>query len=245
MTTPPPNPPNTPGTSGVPPRPGDRDPAGQVRALASTLAGLGREMEALRRDQQQLRALPRRVEDLAQVVQQLTDTISATKQASAEPSIVAPSWLDFDPGPMHDTVEASEILTMLSAWVAAVYLRYSDAKLPDCWLWHPDVVEELLWLHNAWICAYDPDAPLTAVGDWHDRQRPGVATRVKAYVGFCSLEAHQPGQDRALPAPTTPAQDAIPAIAAWWATGRDQPGPAPTAEQMQAADARIRSRGRR
>jgi hypothetical protein len=237
MTTPP----NAPG---APPRPGEEDPAAQLRALASTLAGLGREMEQLRRDQANLRKATGRVDDLARVVQQLADTLAAGNPSSA-PSHVAPSWLDFDTGPTDDIVAASEILAMLSAWVAGVYLRYSDARLPDCWLWHPDVVEELLWLHTSWLSAYHPEAPVTAVGDWHDRQRPGVAARIKAYAGMCSLEAHQPGQDRALPAPVAPTADAIPSVAAWWATRRDQPGPHPSAEQMETARQRIMSRGHR
>jgi len=31
--------------------------------------------------------------------------------------------------------------------------------LPTCWLWHPDVVEELWWLRCAHAEAYDPDTP--------------------------------------------------------------------------------------
>jgi hypothetical protein len=123
-----------------------------------------------------------------------------------------------------------------------VYLRYSDAVsgFPDCWMWHPDVVEELLWLHRAWLAAYSPGAPGSAVGDWHDRQRPGVAARIRAYAGMCSLEAHQPGQDRATPAPVTPTADAVEAIAGWWATSRERLGPTPTEEQIAAANARWR-----
>ena len=38
-------------------------------------------------------------------------------------------------------------LAELGEWLRVVYLRYPDAAsgLPECWLWHPDVVEELLW----------------------------------------------------------------------------------------------------
>ena len=50
----------------------------------------------------------------------------------------------------------------LAGWVAGIYLRYLDAaqSLPECWLWHPEVVEELLWLHTAWLHAYRPAATL-------------------------------------------------------------------------------------
>jgi hypothetical protein len=57
---------------------------------------------------------------------------------------------------------------------------------------------------------------------------------------MCSLEAHLPGKDRHLPAPTAPTVEAMPAIAAWWATDRDQPAPAPTEEQLATATERLR-----
>jgi len=53
--------------------------------------------------------------------------------------------------------------------MGAMYLRYPDAAatLPDCWLWHPDLVEELLWLSHAWTAAYQgPDASVALAGDW-------------------------------------------------------------------------------
>jgi hypothetical protein len=219
-----------------------QQPASEDR---STLAGLAREFEQLYRDMRELRGVTQRVDELATSVAQLADTIAAGKPS--RPSQVAPSWIDLgtEPRPSDTRSDAEDILGMLARWVAGVYLRYSDARVPDCWLWHPDVVEELLWLHAAWLSAYDPEAPVTAVGDWHDRQRPGVVARIKSYAGMCSLEAHQPGQDRALPAPTAPTVDAVPAIASWWATRRDQPGPAPTTEQMETGRQRTTSRGHR
>ena len=211
----------------------------------STLAGLAREFEQLYRDVRELRGVARRVDELAASVAQLADTLGAVKPSG--PSQVAPSWLDLgtEPSPSRTAADAEDLLHMLARWVAGVYLRYSDARVPDCWLWHPDVVEELLWLHAAWISAYDPEAPVTAVGDWHDRQRPGVVARIKSYAGMCSLEAHQPGQDRATPGPVAPTLDAVADIAAWWTARRDQAGPVPSAEQMETARQRIMSRGHR
>jgi hypothetical protein len=227
----------------------EQDAAGDAGRERATLAGLAREGEQLRRGQDELRRdlgkHAGRIDELAGVVKGLADALNVTGPSTDTGNVGAPSWLVFDPGPADDVTEAGDILTSLAAWVAKVYLRYGDAKLPDCWLWHPDVVEELLWLQYAHGAAYDPDAAATAVGDWHDRQRPGVVTRIKLYVGFCSLEAHQPGQDRALPGPAAPTTDAIGAIAAWWATHRDKAGPAPTAEQVETARQRISSRGRR
>jgi hypothetical protein len=86
-------------------------------------------------------------------------------------------------------------------------------------MWHPDIVEELLWLHLAWLAAHRPDAASSAVGDWHDRQRPGVVRRVNGYASACSLGAHRPGGDRHTPILPT-VTDAAAAIAGWWATNR-------------------------
>jgi hypothetical protein len=196
----------------------------------STVAGLAREVEQLQRRIAGLAHLPGRVDRLAGTVTELADTLAGG--APARPSQVAPSWLDIEAA---DAAAATGVLTRLAGWISGVYLRYSDARhLPECWLWHPDVVEELLWLHAAWISAYDPEAPPTAVGDWHDRQRPGVVARVKDYAGMCSLDEHREGGHAHRGAPAAPMSDAVPAIAAWWATRRDQPAPPPTNEQIAA-----------
>src|SRR6266498_796576 len=211
---------------------------------AMTLAGLAGEVEKLYRDMRELHGLSRRVDDLATSLAQMAETVISARQPDA--GAPTPCWLDHDTDPGRDAAtsraarDAEQLLGTLGPWVSGVYLRYSDAvnAFPDCWMWHPDVVEELLWLHRAWLSAYDPEAPVTAVGDWHDRDRKSVVARIRVYAGMCSLDAHQPGQDRATPAPTTPAVAAVGAVAAWWATARDQPGPTPTAEQIAAANAR-------
>jgi hypothetical protein len=217
--------------------------AGEDCAAAVSVAGLASTVDVLQRRLDELAGIERRVEWLAHTVTGIAQHASAAKKDA--PSPVAPSWLDFDadPGPGETPTDAEDILGLLTGWVTAVYLRYSDARLPDCWLWHPDVVEELLWLHAAWLAAYHPDAPANAVGDWHDRQRPGVLARVKTYAGMCSLEAHLPGAERHTPAPVAPTTDAVPVIAAWWAGHRDEPAPAPSEQQRTAAGMARRTRG--
>jgi hypothetical protein len=221
------------------------DDGEQCAGLVS-VAGLARAVDAVERRLDQLAQVSRRVDELGAMLTRLAQQVTAAK-GKGGPSMVAPSWLDLgtQPGAGDMAADAEAILGMLTGWVGAIFLRYSDARLPDCWLWHPDVVEELLWLHAAWIAAYDPDAAVGAVGDWHDRQRPGVVARIKTYAGLCSLEAHQAGQDRHHPAPTPLTIDAVPVIAAWWAEHRDQAGPAPTPEQIEAARAAIRRGPRR
>ncbi len=211
----------------------------------SAVTALGREVERLGRQIHAMRDLNKRMDALAGIVARLAETAPSKKAATA----VAPCWLDYAPqtaGEPDSSEDAEEILATLVRWVGGVYLRYSDARgLPECWLWHPDVVEELLWLHNAWLAAYDPDASTSAVGDWHDRQRPGVVRRIKQYAGTCALEAHLPGAERHTGAHEAPTADAVPVIAAWWALARDRPAPAPSDEQLDAARRPTARKGRR
>jgi len=223
----------------------DDDTAANSEAM--TLAGLAREVEKLYRDMRELRELSRRVDDLAASLAQMAETVITARRPDADTP--TPCWLDHDTDPGRDAAtsraahDAERLLGTLGPWVGAVYLRYSDAvsAFPDCWMWHPDVVEELLWLHRAWLSAYDPEAPVTAVGDWHDRQRPGVVRRVAGYASACSLGAHRPGGDRHTPIPRT-VTDASAMIAGWWSTGRDQPAPEPTEDQLAAAARAMRPR---
>jgi hypothetical protein len=97
-------------------------------------------------------------------------------------------------------------LAGLIEWLDTVYLAYSDAQLPSCWLWHPEVVEELRWLRGAHAEAYHPQqGSWLRVGDWHDRQRPGVVRRIRDAVGSCELMLHTPGHSRGLRGPRPPA----------------------------------------
>ncbi len=196
-------------------------------ASDKALAGLVREVDALRRSLDRLRGLPDRVDELTRLTVDLSSAVAElTSRKSTTP---CPSWLMLpaDPG------RAAQVLDDLTAWMAAVYLRYPDAAqaLPECWPWHPDVVEELLWLLHAWTAAYQgPQAAVALVGDWHDRQRPGVVRRVRQSAGSCSFENHQirAGWDRhPSAAPTVPGLEGIASIARWWGAHRDDEAPEP------------------
>ena len=215
----------------------------------AAVTALAHEVEALRRAVAALAAVPGQVADLAGVLAALGDRVAAAPAATtAEPSGL-PSWLEFA-GDFADTVA---VLGELAAWLGTVYLRYTDATgLPECWLWHPDVVEELLWLRGAWLEAYAGEAPsLARAGDWHDRARPGVVRRIHAVAGTCSLEAHQGGSERNRDgeryrgAQPVPLAEAIHAIGEWWATDREATAPAPDAAHIAAAAALRTPRGRR
>jgi hypothetical protein len=196
------------------------------------LAALAREVEALRRAVRKLGGLSMQVDDLGRVVGELAEQVSGQAAGYAAARVTAPSWLDIP----NDVAALTELLEDLTSWLSDVYMRYPDAvrSLPECWLWHPEVVEELLWLMYAWHAAYrDERASVQAAGDWHDRYRPGVVRRVQELTRHCSLENHQPGNGHAMSSrPVVPLAEAIAPIADWWAVRRDAEPPVPTAEQL-------------
>ncbi|GAA4929275.1 hypothetical protein EV188_101428 [Actinomycetospora succinea] len=205
-------------------------------ARVEALAGLAREVDGLRRGLDALVGTPTRVDDLARTVAQLADAFAATP-ARPGPT-VAPSWL----AAPTDSEAVMGLLEELCRWLRTVFLRYPDgvAVLPECWLWHPDVIEELLWLMYAWRAAYEGrGASVQLAGDWHDRQRPGVVRRLKTAVGSCSRERHQtrPGWASAPSGATpVPGVEATTSIAWWWAGARDDAPPEPARDSTTTRD---------
>lgn len=203
------------------------DPAAALAALAGQVDRIQHADVADLRSR--LGAITTTLASLAEQVAELAD-------APAEPRRPIPSWLGMAgaDGPLTPAT-AAVLLEELIGWLARVYVRFLDGALPECWLWHPAVVEELLWLQGAWLGAYrGPGASAQRAGDWHDRQRPGVVRRVRTVAGDCSLREHL--DPAPAPALAVPAADAATAIAQWWAGVRG-PAPVPTSEQIHAADA--------
>ncbi|MBW0101640.1 hypothetical protein [Pseudonocardia sp. KRD291] len=207
-----------------------RDLAAATRTAAGAAeATAGVADVAARADEARTRAgeAATRVDDLARTVAQLSDAVTALAQKPR--SDPAPTWMLLP----VDPAAAAEVLDGLAGWMTRVYLRYSDAaaSLPECWCWHPDVVEELLWLMHAWIGAYQGQkASVAAAADWHDRHRPGVVRRIEARAGTCSRERHQfrEGWTTAPSgAPVVPAEGELRLIAGWWGSDRDRPAPEP------------------
>jgi hypothetical protein len=235
----------------------------QPDETAALVEGLAREMEMLRRRiddvtarAAQVDALPglsARVDEVTAVVTQLAHRVTATGTTAKTANTgdadgLVPCWLDHPADTSTAAQDAEVLLGELAVWVGRVYLRYLDATnaFPDCWLWHPEVVEELLWLRHAWQAAYAEGAAPSAAGDWHERQRPGVVARISGYAGTCSLEVHHPRPGRPAPVPmATPTADAAAVIAGWWATARSEPAPLPSRAQLSVADAARRERWNR
>ena len=138
--------------------------------------------------------------DLGRLAHETTDTvadlISRMETLEAEPTHTngdgpTAAWCWRDLGPCG----TAELWHQLTEWVAYLRSRYPLArKLPACWAEHPELVEELTATWLAWQHAYqDPDAPLTAAADWHDRWLPGVLYRMEhgVFATDCNTQ-HQP-----------------------------------------------------
>lgn len=144
------------------------------------------------------------------------------------------SWLNpVDPGNPAQLIgpdDAAYVLDDLAWWLARVYLRFDGATLSSCWAWHPDVVEELLWLRSLHRDVYEGRmASWSKVGDWHDRYRPGVVKRIKPVMDRCNLRLHTSGKTRANRAiPTVPLADHLHAVSDAWAGRREVPEPLAT-----------------
>jgi len=127
-----------------------------------------------------------------------------------------------------DPAQAAADLTDLVGWLDRVYLRYPGVELAPCWLWHPHVIEELWWLRRAHAEAYHrEDGSWLRVGDWHDRQRPAVAKRVREAIGGCDLTLHTDGQRHGHAPQVAPLAAHAAQIAAAWSTASTRPSPTP------------------
>ena len=170
-----------------------------------------------------------------------------TKMAGPNPAtpvswlLLGPAQSDGDgdgPPPAHISLEeATKLLETLTRWVSDVYLRFDDAELPSCWMWHPDVIEELVWLHGLHRDVYaGKGAAWSKVADWHDRFRLGVVRRVQNYLrDGCDLTRHHWGSgdksDRGVPA--VPLAAHLGTVARVWSDDRVTPAP----DAVQSADA--------
>lgn len=199
-----------------------------------SLTGFARAVERNGRRIAELDALVRR---LAHDVAGLARALPAATAAGERSAVVdgPRSWLL-----AKDPDEARAVLADLVEWVGAVYLRYAGAALPSCWLWHADVVEELLCLRQAHAAAYTArSACVQRAADWHDRLRPRVAERITRAHGRCELAEHVRGCPQARPAVPASVSAALDAVAEAWTSARAQPEP--TDAQLAQADAQHRA----
>lgn len=196
------------------------------RAVERTVRRIGELDSNMRHLAADVHALARRLTD--------GDQSDPPDAAAADDPPAVRSWLL-----ATDPDQANLDLADLVEWVGRVYLRYARADLSACWLWHPEVIEELWWLRCAHADAYHPEnGSWLRASDWHDRQRTGVERRVNALLGKCDLTRHTSYNGR--PADVTdpgpaPLGAHHPAVAAAWTTTRTA-GPTPTAQQLTEAE---------
>lgn len=168
---------------------------------------------------------------------------AGTGAGPAEGPAVGPqvrSWL-LATDPDQARVDLSDLI----GWLYRVYLRYDDAGLGSCWLWHPDVVEELWWLRQAHADAYDPEVgSWLRVADWHERHRPGVVKRLAATVKRCELSLHAQGAELDRAADAAPLAVHTDQIATAWTTDPARPVPLPSRVQLDEADRAVRAQNR-
>ncbi|MGH3718319.1 MAG: hypothetical protein ACRDRI_05635 [Pseudonocardiaceae bacterium] len=193
------------------------------------LVALGREVQRLTHAHADAVA---RVEELTELLTQLaTDVATLAARSAPDGDEAVRAWLL-----TSDPDLAQTDLDDLADWLARVYLRYPDAVLPSCWLWHPAAIEELRWLRCAHREAYhDKHGTWAKAGDWHDRYRPGVARRLAAAYGSCELREHAHSGSQHRPAPTVALADLAPITARAWTATPDTPL-IPTDQQIREAE---------
>lgn len=127
----------------------------------------------------------------------LTSVVSEHSAALQELDLrqpVLPCWAEMD------REQATKAWDQLVDWLCGVLIvRYpaSARTLRPCWYLHPELVENLSWLHNAWTLAYrDGNSSISMAADWHLYWLPhvmriaGEATR-KCY----DAGRHDPNSD--------------------------------------------------
>ncbi|RZT87332.1 hypothetical protein EV383_4251 [Pseudonocardia sediminis] len=203
-----------------------------VRALARVLDRTGRKVTALGSHVRRLATDVARLASLTagSTTTTCTDSPGSARGAAADgASAGVRCWLL-----AGDPDQAVADLADLVEWLDRVFLRYPDAVLGSCWLWHPHVIEELWWCRQAHADAYHSETgSWLRVGDWHERQRPGVARRVGSVLAKCDLTLHAPGRPQASPQMVAPLAAHVGQIAHYWAAGqgaRPEPSPAQYAE---------------
>ncbi|SBT63113.1 hypothetical protein GA0070622_0066 [Micromonospora sediminicola] len=209
--------------------------AAEVEAVSLQLPDVYRQVEAV---QEVADAAQRGVVVLAEAIERLRAAGGSSETGSADDhSKPTPSWLTID-----DPGAAAAALGELAEWLRTVYVRYSGAALGDCWLWHPDVVTELLALREAWISAYQgPRASAETVMDWHDRYRPGTVARVNAALGRCYLQQHLATGELSYSPARLSATEQVADIARWWATSHGDTAAPPPSPNVVAESAAARS----
>lgn len=176
-----------------------------------------REVEELRAE---VGALSGVVVELSGIVRELSEDI-VRLSVQGDPSTVR-SWIATD-----DPEMARLMLADLADWLATVWVRFPGPRLPECWAYHPAVVEELWVIRSLHRAAFRKGGTWQGLADWMAKYRPTAAARIDKEAGSCALSEHQPGADLDPSKwPNLPATD-LSEVADYWTGNRRAPYPPP------------------
>ena len=101
---------------------------------------------------------------------------------------------------LHSPIRpAADELTDLDAWVRWLCDHYDiDSWLiPDCWMAHGHILEELTALHRFWLAAYGDAARPEAALRWHEAL-DHLQRRIREWKGStsCDRDTHRQPQPR-------------------------------------------------
>lgn len=130
-------------------------------------------------------ALRAGLDDVREHLSVLAERISALVEGS-ESETRLPSWTEMD------AEQARIAWTQLIRWMQTVlFRRYptSTEVIKDCWYRHPEIVEQLSWLHVAWALAYhNASSSISTAAEWHGRWLPAVLGRAREILKPCYIE---------------------------------------------------------
>jgi len=97
-----------------------------------------------------------------------------------------PSWTELG------AEEARAAWARLARWMSSVlFPRYPATTeiIRDCWYRHPELVEQMSWLHIAWALAYqNPKSSISTAAEWHNRWLPAVLARTREILKPCYIQ---------------------------------------------------------
>ena len=137
------------------------------------------------------------VTDLQRSYDHLAGELQQTREQNESRTPILPNWAEMD----RPTADAA--WRHLVDWLLGVFVvRYpsSAEALQPCWFQHPEVVENLSWLHNAWTVAFrSADSPVALAADWHTAWLPRVVAVMKSEFRPCyTNQIHSLSQRRDL-----------------------------------------------
>lgn len=189
---------------------GSSAPAQMLVDVIGRVALLEQRVSHLGSDLAEIGAIETETQSLVKVLQSQINELTMRVEAMADDGgeehadeLALVDWSSLDKATARQ--EWDRLYQWLDAWLVPTY-RVTIAQLRPCWPAHPEVREELSWLHAAWMQTYRrPYASASAAGEWHLRWLPGALDRLASHFrrAECTLGQHAgetfPDRIRSLP----------------------------------------------